>query len=81
MARQLAIADTKLIFSLVDNAESVINACSINKSRIPIVSVKTDQRQSLPDKVVDFANLMDISSSPEQIFQFEHFTNFIFFRC
>lgn len=51
-----------MIFSLVENAQTVLNARSINNSNYPVVAVKTDSRQSIPDGVLDFANLMELTS-------------------
>lgn len=52
------MTDTKLIFSLVDNADTVLEACSLNKQRVPVVALKVDQRQAIPDGAIDFENLI-----------------------
>lgn len=63
VSRQLAMVDAKLIFSLVDNAETMKAACNINKINIPVIAIKTNSQQSIPDEVVDFANIMDTQSN------------------
>lgn len=51
------MTDTKIIFSLVDNAEDMLEACSLNKVNCPIVAVRVDQRQWFPDGVIDLGCL------------------------
>lgn len=58
-AKQLAMVDVKMIFSLVDNSETILEVCSLLKiSSIPVVSVKVDQRQSISNGVIDFSDLV-----------------------
>lgn len=52
------MTDAKLIFSLVDNAETMLAASLINKVSFPVVAVKVDKRQSLPDHVIDLGDLI-----------------------
>lgn len=57
-ARQLAMTDAKLVFSVSENVETILNACSINKTKLPVVALKVDQRHSTPSGIIDFAELM-----------------------
>lgn len=56
------MTDAKMVFSIVDNAETVFKACSINNASIPKIVLKTHVQQSLPEGAVDFFDLMDLKS-------------------
>lgn len=60
-AKQLAMTDAKMIFSLAENVDTVLKARAINNSCCPLVTLKTDRRQSVPSGAFDFSQLMDIS--------------------
>lgn len=46
-----------MIFCLIDNSETVLNARTMGKLSCPVVALKVDQRQSFPDGVIDFNDL------------------------
>lgn len=58
-ARQLEMTNAKLVFSLVDNIDTVRQALVINKSTIPVVAFQTNQGQSFPEGAVDLASLFE----------------------
>lgn len=53
------MADAKMVFSLVENVDTLLKACLINKRKCPVVAIKSDVRDSIPDGVIDFASIMD----------------------
>lgn len=55
----LAMTDAKLVFTLSESVETVLDALVINKSKCPVVAIRSDQRQSIPSGIIDFAQLMD----------------------
>lgn len=57
------MTDAKLVISLIDNANHVKMANKLNKSNIPVVAIKLNPAQSLPDGVLDFAEIMNIKSN------------------
>lgn len=56
------MTDAKMIFSLFGNTETVFKACALNKTSIPVVGIRTNSQENLPDGVVNFAELMDLKS-------------------
>lgn len=68
-ARQLKLTNAKLIFSLVDNVSTLLEAASINNSNYPVIGVKAVERQSIPDGVLDFEQLMNAAGkiAPQSI--------------
>lgn len=52
------MTDTKMIFSLIEHADTVLGACSINKVSIPVVAVKVDQQQPTPAGVIELGQLI-----------------------
>lgn len=75
------MADAKLVFSLVDNADDVLTACTINKSILPIISLKTNHHQTIPDGVIDLVNLMDTKSININYKSFSYYKILYIFRC
>lgn len=55
------MADAKMIFTAVDNASNIVSALALSNSSIPVVAIKTNQRDPIPDGMVDLAKLMDLS--------------------
>lgn len=52
------MTDPQLIFCESINLDSVLNACSKNKSKLPVVVFKMEKHKSIPNGVIDFANLI-----------------------
>lgn len=63
------MTDTKLIFSLVDNAEILLEAGSLNTIKYPVIAIKVDQRQSIPDGVIALDNLIKPSGKTSFFFR------------
>lgn len=53
------MTDTKVIISLVDNVQTVLEVNLINKVSIPVIAVKVDQRQTMPSGVIDLETLIN----------------------
>lgn len=61
LAKQLSLVDAKLIFSLVDNCPVMLKACSINTCSLPVVAMKSNQQQTIPDGIIDLKDIIDTS--------------------
>lgn len=53
------MTNAKVIFTLVETVETIRKACVINSSSSKIFAIKENHQQTIPDGVIDFAELMD----------------------
>lgn len=56
------MSNAKLIFGLVDGVPTLSAASQISKRSVPIIAIKTDKRQSLPDESIDFQEMINTKS-------------------
>lgn len=56
------MSDPKLIFSLTESFSTLSEASEISKRSLPIVTIKTDKRQSLPSGSIDFFEMIETKS-------------------
>lgn len=63
-AKQLEQTAPKLVFGLVENVPTLLEAKRLAKlsADVPMVAVRTHVRQAMPEGVRDFAELMDLHS-------------------
>lgn len=62
-ARQLNATEPKLIVGLVESVPTLLDAAQERQRSVPIVAVRTHVRQTMPEGIRDFAELMDLSGA------------------
>lgn len=67
----MSMADAKLVFSIVENFETIQSARTINKSNIPVVLFRANQRDTLPDGVADLSKLMSPTGKRKTKYNYE----------
>lgn len=62
ISRQLVMSSPKMIIGTVEGMETLTTAKSIAQLSIPILAIKTDKHQTIPDGIINFSEISDPKS-------------------
>lgn len=56
------MSSPKMIIGIVEGMETLTSARSLAQLSIPIVAIKTDKQQTIPDGIINFSEISDPKS-------------------